>query len=122
MVLLSCSTTKGQPSWKLIGKIPEGNTYMYTELVKKESNTLYVWFKQEYKVWINDEIVYPDASKKSLMVINCADKKVLTNEFTFYNSYGKVIFSSEGSKSWQYVTPESIGEAMLKSACAYFNE
>ena len=54
---------------------------------------------------------------KLLKEIDCVEKKERILSSTDYNNKGEMIHSSSSPSEWDFITPESVGEALYKEVC-----
>ncbi len=85
------------------------------------------WIKSNYKApqKLNNGKLYREV--KTLYYFDCINKKMGNAEMLFYTSAGSVVGSQKGyvttysSDRWDGVIPDTVGEALLTSACDAYN-
>lgn len=81
------------------------------------------WIKADYRTpqKLNNGKLYRQT--KTLYYFDCDNKKLVNGEMIFYTSTGGLVASQKGyattytSDSWNKAIPDSVGDALLNSAC-----
>lgn len=113
--------------WELVATANNGDKYyMKREKVNSYGNPK-VWTKETLKSTYyysgNKKIPITNATSMTLREFDCSNRRFMLLAGTTYNSKGNTVesFNSEIS-DWVYVSPESIGEALLNFVCTYISE
>jgi hypothetical protein len=114
-------------AWKRIGDTEQVSTYIDPDSAKRDKGIIKIWVLHDFKTPTLDE----DTGQKYLSTIkqsfvNCRDESSVTAHISYYSRQqgeGVVITSVSRRPSidqWTPVIPGSLGEAILRSACAIF--
>lgn len=115
--------------WISVGSSNKGDKwYIYKETVSKESATIKLWVKGEYKLFTttkhNRQVSYSNASSLNLFLFNCAEKEFKILSTKNYDSKGTLIneFEYEEYEDWKAITPETVVDVVFTEACKRYNE
>lgn len=119
--------------WVKVMVTTKGDTiYVNQKLVKKggtfgsEEEVVRVWTKRVFKKFEikASQKVYPNAIVKKLEEFDCINKKSREITSILYDGDGDVIYNGENleyAENWNFVVPDTVGEATLTFVCLLFN-
>ena len=112
-------------NWKLFNHDEKSFDYYDAEgIIRPSKNIVRVWVK---RVYTKEGVI--DAVQKlgkrfatvshdiDLLEINCADKKQHFLYMSSYSEKGEIIHSENQTTEWNFIVPESVGEAFFKKIC-----
>lgn len=133
-LILTTSFFKGfSQDWVKIMVTSKGDTVCVNQkLVKKggtfgkDEGVVRVWTKTLFKKFEvkSAKKVYPNAVVKKLEEFDCINKKSREITSILYDNDGVVIYSGENQEydeNWNFVVPDTVGEATLTFVCELFN-
>lgn len=112
LLFLLLTATVGQcAEWVLVSNTKMGMTYIDTGTIKHDGNLARAWFKGVLSKVGKDKIT----SYEAYYEFDCKEEKDRELQATAYYSDGSVTTFSD--KKWEYVLPDTVGEAEYKAVC-----
>lgn len=102
-----------ETSWILVGKNRVFIVQVDTSRIKKTGNIVRYWIKTTVTD-VKDDTDY----FVSIEETDCLEEKTRSIQTTAYYKSGKQSLTVQGENGWTFVTPDTMGETIIKFTCS----
>jgi hypothetical protein len=122
MLLLAIVSSSAMAEWVKVGGSTDGTLTVYAipSSIRKVGSKAKIWTLGDYKVAKDSGMGNQYRSTKSQEEYDCKEEQGRTLYLAFYSENmgeGEIIGTHQGAKEWLPIMPESINEALWKTAC-----
>lgn len=119
LALLATGTgVHADPNWIFVGGTDTAHSFIDSLSIKRSGNIAKVWVDTVFnppQTWPGGAVV---KQNKGRWIFNCADQTSTPGSFNLYAVDQSVIATYPATGVWSDVVPGSVGEGVMKVACA----